>query len=103
VIEKRINAPQADFSASPTRQIVELLLEHAVCLILIVLLAVFCIFIPGYAQTRIFFNILEQSTFIGLLSVSLAIVIIAGKWTSPAKPRWRCPPWSPHGWVLHKG
>jgi hypothetical protein len=35
------NALQADFSAGPTRQIVELLLEHAVWLILIVLLAVF--------------------------------------------------------------
>ena len=73
------NALQVDFSAGPTRQIVELLLEHAVWLILIVLLAGFCIFIPGYAQTGIFFNILEQSTFIGLLSVSLAIVIIAGQ------------------------
>jgi ribose transport system permease protein len=73
------DALQADFSAGPTRQIVELLLEHTVWLILIILLAVFCIFIPGYAQTGIFFNILEQSTFIGLLSVSLAIVIIAGQ------------------------
>jgi ribose transport system permease protein len=58
---------------------IELLLKHAVWLILLILLTVFCATIPGYAQPGIFFNILEQSTFVGILSVGLAIVIIAGQ------------------------
>ncbi|WP_261327525.1 ABC transporter permease [Rhizobium leguminosarum] len=55
------------------------MLQNAVWLILLVLLTGFCVFIPGYAQTGIFLNILEQSAFIGILSVGLSIAIIAGK------------------------
>jgi ribose/xylose/arabinose/galactoside ABC-type transport system permease subunit len=65
--------------AGTNRRLSELLLKHAVWLILLFLLAIFCAFIPGYAQSGIFFNILEQSTFVGILSVALAIVIIAGQ------------------------
>jgi ribose transport system permease protein len=62
-----------------SRRMAELLLKHAVWLILLFLLSIFCALIPGYAQPGIFFNILEQSTFVGILSVALAIVIIAGQ------------------------
>jgi ribose transport system permease protein len=61
------------------RRASELILRHAVWLILFVLLLIFCLLIPGYAQPGIFLNILEQSTFVGILSVALAIVIIAGQ------------------------
>jgi ribose transport system permease protein len=62
-----------------SRRVAELLLKQAVWVILLFLLSIFCAFIPGYAQPGIFFNILEQSTFVGILSVALAIVIIAGQ------------------------
>lgn len=62
-----------------SRELLEFFLTHTVWLILLTLVLVFCIFIPGYAQAGIFFNILEQSTFVGILSVGLALVIIAGQ------------------------
>ncbi|WP_212524136.1 ABC transporter permease [Actibacterium sp. MT2.3-13A] len=61
-----------------TRRTVEFLLDNLVWLMLIVVLAVFSVTIPGYFQFGIFANILEQSTFVGVMAIGLAIVIIAG-------------------------
>ena len=45
---------------------------------LIIVLAVFSIAIPNFFQIGIFANIVEQSTFVGVMAIGLAIVIIAG-------------------------
>lgn len=60
------------------RALVELVLDNLVWLILVVVLAVFSATIPNYFQLGIFANIVEQSTFIGTLSIGLALIIIAG-------------------------
>src|SRR5262245_35076973 len=60
------------------RAILEFLLDNLVWLMLIVVLAVFSIFIPNFFQIGIFANIVEQSTFVGVMAIGLAIVIIAG-------------------------
>jgi len=60
------------------RAALEFLLDNLVWLMLIVVLAVFSIFIPNYFQIGIFANIVEQSTFVGVMAIGLAIVIIAG-------------------------
>ncbi|MER9731599.1 ABC transporter permease [Mesorhizobium sp. M0217] len=61
------------------RTLIEAALENIVWLILLTILAVFCVAIPGYAQFGIFFNIIEQATFVGILAVGLSITIIAGQ------------------------
>ena len=60
------------------RAILEFLLDNLVWLMLIVVLAVFSIFVPQFFQIGIFANIVEQSTFVGVMAIGLAIVIIAG-------------------------
>ncbi len=61
-----------------TRRILELLLDNLVWVILIAVLAVFSIFIPNYFQPGIFANIIEASSVLGVMSIGLALVIIAG-------------------------
>ncbi len=61
-----------------TRRLIEFLLDNLVWLMLIVVLTVFSVMIPGYFQFGIFANILEQSTFVGVMAIGLAIVIISG-------------------------
>ena len=63
---------------SDHRAALEFLLDNLVWLMLIVVLAVFSIFIPQFFQIGIFANIVEQSTFVGVMAIGLAIVIIAG-------------------------
>jgi ribose transport system permease protein len=63
---------------SDRRAALEFLLDNLVWLMLIVVLAVFSIFIPNFFQIGIFANIVEQSTFVGVMAIGLAIVIIAG-------------------------
>ena len=63
---------------SDRRAALEFLLDNLVWLMLIVVLAVFSIFIPQFFQIGIFANIVEQSTFVGVMAIGLAIVIIAG-------------------------
>jgi len=63
---------------SERRAALEFLLDNLVWLMLIVVLAVFSIFIPNFFQIGIFANIVEQSTFVGVMAIGLAIVIIAG-------------------------
>jgi ribose transport system permease protein len=60
------------------RAALEFLLDNLVWLMLIVVLALFSIFIPQFFQIGIFANIVEQSTFVGVMAIGLAIVIIAG-------------------------
>ena len=64
---------------SPGRQaFVEFLLDNLVWLMLAVVLAVFSFAIPNFFQIGIFSNIIEDSTFVGVMAIGLAIVIIAG-------------------------
>ena len=63
---------------SDRRAALEFLLDNLVWLMLIVVLAVFSIFVPQFFQIGIFANIVEQSTFVGVMAIGLAIVIIAG-------------------------
>ena len=60
------------------RATLEFVLDNLVWLMLIVVLVVFSLTIPHYFQFGIFANILEQSTFVGVMAIGLAIVIIAG-------------------------
>ena len=60
------------------RAIAEFVLDHLVWFMLAVVLIVFSIFVPNFFQIGIFANIIEQSTFVGVMAIGLAIVIIAG-------------------------
>ena len=60
------------------RAVLEFLLDNLVWLMLIIVLTVFSIAIPNFFQIGIFANIVEQSTFVGVMAIGLAIVIIAG-------------------------
>src|SRR5688500_20412834 len=61
-----------------TRRLVELLLDNLVWLILLVVLATFSLTVPQYFQFGIFANIIEQSSYVGVMAIGLAMVIIAG-------------------------
>jgi ribose transport system permease protein len=64
---------------SPNRRAaLELVLDNLVWLLLLVVLIAFSLFIPNYFQVGIFANIIEQSTFVGVMAIGLALVIIAG-------------------------
>jgi ribose transport system permease protein len=60
------------------RALVEFVLDNLVWFILAIVLAIFSLTIPNFFQTGIFVNIIEQSTFVGVMAVGLAIVVIAG-------------------------
>lgn len=60
------------------RAFAEFVLDHLVWFMLAVVLTVFSIFVPNFFQIGIFANIIEQSTFVGVMAIGLAIVIIAG-------------------------
>ncbi|MFN4141095.1 ABC transporter permease [Aestuariivirga sp.] len=60
------------------RAIAEFVLDHLVWFMLAVVLVVFSVFVPNFFQIGIFANIIEQSTFVGVMAIGLAIVIIAG-------------------------
>lgn len=64
---------------SPARRAtIEFLLDNLVWLMLIAVLTVFSITVPNFFQFGIFANIFEQSTFVGVMAIGLAIVIISG-------------------------
>jgi ribose transport system permease protein len=63
---------------SRQRALVEFVLDNLVWFMLVVVLAVFSAAIPNFFQIGIFANIIEQSTFVGVMAIGLAIVIIAG-------------------------
>src|SRR6187551_1771922 len=61
-----------------TRKILEFILDNLVWFMLILVLAVFSALIPHYFQLGIFVNIIEASSVLGVMSIGLALVIIAG-------------------------
>jgi ribose transport system permease protein len=63
---------------SRQRSLIEFALDNLVWFMLVAVLAVFSLTIPNYFQIGIFANIVEQSTFVGVMAIGLAIVIIAG-------------------------
>ena len=50
------------------------MLDNLVWIMLVVVLAIFSLTIPHYFQIGIFANIIEQSTFVGVMAIGLAIV-----------------------------
>ena len=60
------------------RATAEFVLDHLVWFMLAAVLIVFSLFVPNFFQVGIFANIIEQSTFVGVMAIGLAIVIIAG-------------------------
>ncbi|MBL8893739.1 MAG: ABC transporter permease [Rhizobiales bacterium] len=60
------------------RVVIEFVLDNLVWFILAFVLAVFSLTIPNFSQPGIYINIVEQSTFVGVMAIGLAIVIIAG-------------------------
>lgn len=60
------------------RATIEFLLDNLVWIMLIVVLLVFSLTIPHFFQFGIFANIIEQSSFVGVMAIGLAIVIISG-------------------------
>lgn len=61
-----------------TRRALELVLDNLVWFMLLFVLVVFSIFVPDYFQLGIFANIIEASSVLGIMSIGLALVIIAG-------------------------
>lgn len=60
------------------RALIEFMLDNLVWLLLVVVLAVFSLTVPNYFQLAIFSNIIEDSTYVGVMAIGLAIVVIAG-------------------------
>jgi ribose transport system permease protein len=62
-----------------SRRMVEFVLDNLVWFMLLAVLAVFSVFIPQYFQPAIFANIIEASSVLGVMSIGLALVILAGQ------------------------
>ena len=60
------------------RATTEFLLEHLVWFLLAAMLCIFSATVPRFFQIEIFANIVEHSTFVGVMAIGLAIIIIAG-------------------------
>ena len=60
------------------RALIEFLLDNLVWLLLVVVLVIFSIAIPNYFQFDIFTNIIEDSSYVGVMAIGLAIVVICG-------------------------
>jgi ribose transport system permease protein len=61
-----------------TRKALEFVLDNLVWFMLVFVLIVFSIFVPNYFQLGIFANIIEASSVLGVMSIGLSLVIIAG-------------------------
>lgn len=61
------------------RRRIEFVLDNLVWFMLLVVLAMFSLFIPNYFQPAIFANIIEASSVLGVMSIGLAIIILAGQ------------------------
>src|SRR5690606_9441934 len=70
--------PQDSPMTPARRATIEFLLDNLVWLMLIVVLIVFSLTVPRFFQFGIFANIIEHSTFVGVMAIGLAIVIISG-------------------------
>ncbi len=73
-----VDEPAKGALSSGRRAALEFVLDNLVWIILIVVLAVFSAAIPKFLQIGILLNILEQSTFVGIISVGLSLTLIAG-------------------------
>jgi len=60
------------------RRSLEFVLDNLVWFMLLAVLAIFSATVPNYFQLGIFANIIEQSSVLGVMSIGLALVIIAG-------------------------
>jgi ribose transport system permease protein len=60
------------------RAAIEFVLDNLVWFILAVVIGAFSILIPNFLQIGILLNILEQSTFVGIIAVGLSLTLIAG-------------------------
>ena len=58
--------------------LLNLLLDHLVWLILLIILVIFSLTIERFFQIGIFLNILQHATFVGLIAIGLSFCIIAG-------------------------
>jgi len=70
-------APPA-LSVSRGRTLTEFVLDNLVWFILVIVLAAFALTIPNFLQVGIILNILEQSSFVGIIAVGLSLTLIAG-------------------------
>jgi ribose transport system permease protein len=61
------------------RPLLAFVLDNLVWIILLIALTGFGLFIPKFFQIGIFLNILEQSTFVGIIAVGLSLTLIAGQ------------------------
>src|SRR3954463_10564234 len=61
-----------------SRKALEFVLDNLVWFMLIFVLVVFSVFVPNYFQLGIFANIIEASSVLGVMSIGLSLVIIAG-------------------------
>lgn len=71
--------PETRTAGGGGRQALAFVLDHLVWIILLLALAAFGAFIPKFFQLGIFLNILEQSTFVGVIAVGLSLTLIAGQ------------------------
>ena len=68
----------SDARPARSRQLLAFVLDNLVWIILIIALSAFAAFIPRFFQIGIFLNIVEQSTFVGIIAVGLSLTLIAG-------------------------
>jgi ribose transport system permease protein len=61
------------------RAAAEWILDNLVWFILILVLGAFALAIPNFLQVGILLNILEQSSFVGIIAVGLSLTLIAGQ------------------------
>ncbi|MBN9308977.1 MAG: ABC transporter permease [Devosia sp.] len=61
-----------------TRRTLEFILDNLAWFMLLFVLAAFSLLVPNYFQPGIFANIVEASSVLGVMSIGLALVIIAG-------------------------
>lgn len=71
-------APRASRLVGNRQAALHVLLDHLVWFILLLVLVVFSLAIESFFQVGIFINIARQATFVGIISVGLALAIIAG-------------------------
>jgi ribose transport system permease protein len=69
---------RADMMSPRWRYVVEFVLDNLVWFILVGVLTTFSLTIPQFLQIGILLNILEQSTFVGLMAVGLSLTLVAG-------------------------
>lgn len=61
------------------RRTLEFILDNLVWFMLLAVLVIFSATVPNYFQIGIFANVVEQSSVLGVMSIGLALVIIAGQ------------------------